>query len=78
MNNGNRRWFNFASGWIRKNSQGRDYISAAANGQKATVELVARVKETGEELPLNNFAVFFEEEKKNDKSPDVRFTFSIE
>lgn len=72
-----KKYYNIASGWLRKTKAGDEYISCAANGQKATVKLLAQL-EDGRTVPVDNFAIFFSEEKQNDKSPDVRCTFSLE
>jgi uncharacterized protein (DUF736 family) len=72
-----KKYYSFASGWVRKKGNGEEYISCAANGEKATVKLLAQLG-NGKTIPIDNFAIFFDAEKKHDKSPDVRCTFSVE
>ena len=74
-----KKWFNFASGWVKKSQNGSEYISAVANGEKANIKLYAEL-EDGSRKPLDSFVVMFNDpsQKKHEKSPDVRFSFTVE
>lgn len=73
MSQGKRNYHTIASGWLKEGQKGQ-YISASVDKKvKLNVEL-----EDGTQVPLTSFAVFFSEEKKNEKAPDVRFVFSTE
>lgn len=72
MNN-NRKYHTIGSGWLKDGKKGQ-YISASVNNKvKLTVQL-----EDGTQKVINNFAVFFSEEKTSEKAPDVRFVFTTE
>jgi len=74
-NNFQKKTYNtFASGWLKESEKGQ-YISATANGEKAKIKLFAQL-EDGTTVPINNFAVFFNSEKENEKAPDARFVFT--
>jgi uncharacterized protein (DUF736 family) len=74
-----KKWFNFASGWVKKSQGGSEYISAVANGEKATIKLFAEL-EDGSKHALDSFVVMFNDvaQKKHEKSPDVRFSFTVD
>ncbi|HEY8365684.1 MAG TPA: hypothetical protein VIL57_00925 [Bacteroidia bacterium] len=77
MSNGNKKYHNLAVGWVRQGKDGKDYISAAANGEKAKVKLFAQL-EDGTQVSVDSFFVKFKEDKKSERAPDVDFIFSTE
>ncbi len=74
--NGKKTYLTFAAGWLRKGKDGTEYISAVANGEKSKVKLSVTL-EDGSVVAVNNFAVFFADEKEKEASPDVRFVFTL-
>lgn len=67
----------FAIGWLQKTKNGDEYVSASASkgnpakgkpGYKLLIQT-----EDGRTLPVEKFAMFFNENKTSEKSPDVRF-----
>lgn len=76
-NNTNSKYKTIAVGWLKQHSTKGEYISAVANGTKAELELQAKLPD-GTIIPLNSFAVFFTENKKSEKAPDVRFVATVE
>lgn len=71
-------WINFAAGWLKQRKDGSgEFVSAVANGEKSKVQLQL-VLEDGNVLPLNNFVMSFNTEKRSEKSPDVRFSCTLE
>lgn len=64
-------------GWLKKNDKGEEFISATTPKSNPTynkqgVTLVAKL-DNGEEVEVTNFNMFFNENKKSEKAPDVRF-----
>jgi hypothetical protein len=65
--------YNIAGGWIKQTQKGDNMISAKTNNKvKLFVEL-----EDGQQMQIENFTVFFVNEKRSEKAPDVNFVFSI-
>jgi uncharacterized protein (DUF736 family) len=65
----------FGVGWLKQSQNGSEYISAVAGGQKNTVKLILQ-DEAGNQQEVENFAVFFNQDKKTPKAPDVSFVFT--
>lgn len=73
----------FAVGWLKQSKNKGEYVSAVlAKGNpksgkpgvaKITVEL-----DNGETAEITGFAMFFNENKKSEKAPDVQFVFTTE
>lgn len=74
MSQANSKFVNFAVGWLKQNKDGKQIISAAANGERQKVKLLVQL-EDGTQVPVNNFFVKFNETKPSEKAPDVQFTF---
>lgn len=64
-------------GWLKETKAGKQYISARANGKLQKIKLLAEM-EDGSTVPVNSFAVLFNEEKPSENAPDVRFVFTPE
>ena len=75
--NPNNKYVNFAVGWMKTSKAGKQYISAAANGERQKVKLLVQL-EDGTQVPVNSFFVSFAESKPSEKAPDVQFTFTQE
>lgn len=74
-----KQYFNIGAGWT-KSYNGKDYISCRANSEaneKGNVRLQA-VNQNGETVDIESFAMYWNDEKKSENSPDVRFVFSID
>lgn len=85
-------YLTFAGGWDKETRDGTPFISCASKGDYARiydseakkgencpVELIARNKQTGEEVPIKNFIVIpnsNQREGKNDPSFDVKAKIS--
>lgn len=76
-NNGTRKSAQIGVGWLKNTRDGRQFISARSNGASQKVKLFAQM-EDGSTVPVNTFAVFFNEQKPNEKAPDVQFVFTPE
>ena len=72
-----RKRADFAVGWVRKTSDGREFISCVANGERQKVRVKLEL-EDGSEVYPDNFFVNFVGEKTSEKQPDVNFSFSYE
>jgi hypothetical protein len=75
------KYLEFAVGWLKETTKGQ-YISAqTSKGNPATgkpaVKLIAEFDD-GRQVTLTNFAVFFNENKKSEKTPDVQFVYNTE
>lgn len=76
--NGNKTWITFAAGWLKQRKDGSgEFVSAVANGERDKTRLLLQL-EDGTQVPLNNFVMSFNTEKRNEKSPDVRFSATLE
>jgi len=73
----NNNYVNFAVGWLKTSKAGKQYISAAANGERQKVKLLVQL-EDGSTVPVNSFFVSFADSKPSEKAPDVQFTFTKE
>ena len=72
-----RKYVSIAAGWVKHNVKGEEFISCAASGEKSKVKLQA-VLEDGSIVPVKNFSVFFNKDKKHERSPDVNVSFGLE
>ena len=76
MQNSGSKSVKFGVGWLKQSAKGDEYISAVAGGNKnAPVKLILQ-DENGNQQEVANFAVFFNEDKKTPKAPDVSFVFT--
>jgi acylphosphatase len=71
----NDKFVNFGVGWVRQTKDGSNYISAVVGGRNLKVKQLKAVLDSGEEVEVSKFAVYWNKEKQTDKSPDVRLTF---
>lgn len=76
MNNG-KTYVNFAAGWLKKDRNGDEYVSASADGKNQKTKLFVEL-ENGETVQVGNFAMFFNKNKQKDNHPDVSFTFTLD
>jgi len=77
------KYHEIAVGWLNQSEKKGEYVSAVVakgndkNGKpgvsKFTVEF-----DNGEKLEVTNFAMFFNENKKSEKAPDVQFVVTTE
>lgn len=77
------RYVEFSVGWLKQSKNRGEYVSAMVSKgnpktgkpgvAKITVEL-----DNGEVAEITGFAMFFNENKKSEKAPDVQFVFSID
>jgi hypothetical protein len=77
------KYTEFAVGWLKQSAKKGEYVSAvlAKGNQKNGKPGVAKITvelENGETAEITGFAMFFNENKKSDKAPDVQFVFSTE
>lgn len=85
--NNKRKFHNFAIGWLRQKtskdgSTQEDYVSAVpvqANVKmnRPGVKIIARM-DNGEEVEIENFVMYFNGNKQNEKAPDVQFFFTTQ
>jgi hypothetical protein len=73
----------FAVGWLKENKNKGQYVAAIVSkgNPKTGKPGVAKISveyENGEVAEISNFAVFFNENKKSEKAPDVQFVFSTD
>ena len=66
----------FGVGWMKQTAKGVEYISAVAGGKKDQPLKLLIQDDDGNQVEVENFAVFFNEEKKTEKAPDVNFVFT--
>ena len=71
------KYVNMGIGWLKSGKDGSQYISAVGGDQRDGSSLFLR-DSSGKEVEIKSFAVFFNSDKKHDKAPDVRFTFTLE
>lgn len=72
-----------AVGWLKQSDKRGEYVSAVvAKGNpksgKPGVSKITVEMDNGEVHEINGFAMFFNENKKSEKAPDVQFVFSSE
>lgn len=72
-----------AVGWLKQSKNKGEYVSAViAKGNPKTgkpgVSKITVEMDNGETHELSGFAMFFNENKKSEKAPDVQFVFSTE
>lgn len=72
----NAKYTEFASGWVKQSKAGSEYISATSNLKKSGLKILLQ-DESGETKEVASFAVFFVQDKKNEKAPDVRFVVDL-
>lgn len=72
-----KKYCNFASGWLKRTSNGGEYVSASVGDRSDIATLKATLKD-GTEIDISSFAMFFNQNKKKDSHPDVNFTFTVE
>lgn len=75
MNAKQGKYQEFAAGWIKTSKSGTEFISAVADNKRTKTKVYLET-EDGAKIELSNFVVFFNENKKNENSPDVRFVVS--
>ena len=68
----------FGVGWLNEKKDGTQYISARSSGERQAVKLLVEDVNTGEQVTVSSFAVFFNNNKTNEKAPDVSFRFTPE
>lgn len=73
----NRKYVNFAAGWLKSKDNGEEYISATtkSKNRKGALYYVDENEMTHE---IDSFAVFFNTKKQKENHPDVQFTFLVD
>lgn len=76
------KYFEIAVGWLKKSETKGEYVSAVlAKGNpgrnKPGVSKITVQFDNGETLDVPSFAMFFNENKKNEKAPDVQFIVTV-
>lgn len=73
----------FAVGWLKQSQNKGEYVSATIakgnpkNGKPGVAKIVVEM-DNGDVTEITGFAMFFNENKKSEKAPDVQFVFSTE
>ena len=73
----NKKYVNFANGWLKQTKAGAEYISASTEGKFVKTKLMIEL-EDGSVVPVKSFAVFFNQNKKKEAHPDVQFTLTLD
>lgn len=77
------RYNELAVGWLKQSQTKGEYVSAVVakgnpkNGKPGVSKITVQM-DNGEVHEINGFAMFFNENKKSDKAPDVQFVFTTE
>ena len=75
------RYIEIAVGWLKQSKTKGEYVSAITakgnpkNGKPGVAKVTVEM-DNGEVLNVTNFAMFFNENKKSEKGPDVQFVVS--
>ena len=75
------KYIEFSVGWLKQSKNKGEYVSAiVAKGNPKTgkpgVSKMTIEMDNGETLNVTGFAMFFNENKKSEKAPDVQFVIS--
>lgn len=78
----NNKYYEIAVGWLRQSEKRGEYVSAiAAKGNpktnKPSVSKITISYDNGESIDITSFAMFFNENKKHEKAPDVQFVATV-
>jgi hypothetical protein len=77
------KYHEIAVGWLKQSKTKGEYVSAVTakgnekNGKPGVKSFIIEF-DNGETLNINNFAMFFNENKKSEKAPDVQFVVTTE
>lgn len=77
------KYFEIGVGWLKQSKTKGEYVSAVTakgnpkNGKPAVSKMTVEF-DNGETLNVTNFAMFFNENKKSEKAPDVQFVVTTE
>ena len=77
------KYHEIAVGWLKQSATKGEYVSAVTakgnpkNGKPAVSKFTIEF-DNGEKLDITNFAMFFNENKKSEKAPDVQFVVTTE
>jgi hypothetical protein len=77
------KYHEIAVGWLKQSAAKGEYVSAVtAKGNpksgKPSVSKFTVEFDNGEKLDITNFAMFFNENKKSEKAPDVQFVITTD
>lgn len=77
------RYNEMAVGWLKQSEKRGEYVSAVvAKGNPKTgkpgVSKITVEMDNGQTHDISGFAMFFNDNKKSDKAPDVQFVFTTE
>lgn len=77
------KYVEVAVGWLKQSKSKGEYVSAViAKGNpksgKPGVSKITVEMDNGEVTEINGFAMFFNENKKSDKAPDVQFVITVD
>jgi len=77
------KYTEIAVGWLKQSATKGEYVSAvmAKGNPKSGKPGVAKITvemDNGETMDVTGFAMFFNENKKSEKAPDVQFVISTE
>lgn len=76
------KYFEIAVGWLKQSEKKGEYVSAIPakgnpkTGKPAVTKITAEF-DNGEVIQVDSFAMFFNENKKSDKAPDVQFVVTL-
>ncbi len=75
------KYIEIAVGWLKQSKNKGEYVSATiAKGNpktgKSGVSKITVEMDNGETVDVKGFAMFFNENKKSEKGPDVQFVVS--
>lgn len=71
----NSNYHRIAVGWVKKNKSNADYVSATTQSKDSKLKLFAQL-EDGSTVEVTNFAMLWNQNKKQDNHPDVHFVFT--
>lgn len=66
-----------AVGWVKKNKNNSDYVSATTQSKDSKIKLYAEL-EDGSKVEVTNFAMLWNQNKQKDNHPDVHFVFTTD
>ena len=77
------KYTEFAIGWLKQSEKKGEYVSAVTSrgnpkvGKPGVSKIIIEL-DNGETVEATSFAMFFNENKKSEKAPDVQFVVTTE
>ena len=77
------KYHEIAVGWLKQSEKRGEYVSAIASkgnpkSNRPGVNKITVTYDNGQEIEFTSFAMFFNDNKKSEKAPDVSFVATTE